>query len=93
MLFGYTVNIIDETVQQQQLNHYISIYLHRECHKTSFIETLFYCDRQNLDLTGGFFVFLFMVTGREIIFICSTESLIFNVNLKLLKNNYYSTTN
>ena len=93
MLFGYTVNIIDETVQQQQLNHYISIYLHSECHKTSFIETLFYCDRQNLDLTGGFFVFLFMVTGREIIFICSTESLIFNVNLKLLKNNYYSTTN
>ena len=34
------------------------------------VNTLFYCDRQNFNLTGGFFIFLFMVTGREI-FICS----------------------
>ena len=38
-----------------------------------FIETLFYCDHQKLNLTGGFFIFLFMVTGREIIFIWSAE--------------------
>ena len=32
---------------------------------------LFYCDCRRSNLTSGFFIFLFMVTGREIIFICS----------------------
>ena len=32
---------------------------------------LFYCDRQRLNLTIGFFIFLFMVTSRGIINICS----------------------
>ena len=32
---------------------------------------LFYCDGQKFNMTGGFFIFLFMVTGRGIIFICS----------------------
>ena len=36
-----------------------------------FIETLFYCDHWKLNLTGGFFIFLFMVTGKEIILVCS----------------------
>ena len=75
MLFDYTGNIVDETAQRQQLNQYISIYLHTECCKTSFIETLFHCDLQNLYLTGDFFIFLFMVTGTEIIFICSNDEL------------------
>ena len=48
------------------LNQYISIYLHRaECRKTSFIHCF-------IKLTGSFFIFLFIVTGREIIFICSS---------------------
>ena len=37
---------------------------------------LFYCDRQKHNLTGGFFIFLFMVTGGEIIFICGAEKAI-----------------
>ena len=60
-------------MQRQQLNQYINIYLHRECRKTSFIATLFYCDCQKLNLTNGFFIFLFTVTGRGIIFICSAD--------------------
>ena len=32
---------------------------------------LFYCDCQKFTLTGGYFIFLFMVTGRGIIFICT----------------------
>ena len=35
--FDYTGNTVDETVQQQHLNQYINIYLHRECCKTGFI--------------------------------------------------------
>ena len=70
MLFDYTGNTVDETVQQQQLKQYINIYLHRECYRTRFIETLFYFDCLKLNLNGGFFIFLFMVTGREMIFIC-----------------------
>ena len=60
-------------MQRQQLNQYINIYLHRECRKTSFIAALFYCDCQKLNLTNGFFIFLFTVTGRGIIFICSAD--------------------
>ena len=37
MLFDYTGNTVDETVQRQQLNQYINIYLLRECRQTSFI--------------------------------------------------------
>ena len=33
---------------------------------------LFYCDRRKFNLSGSFLIFLFMVTSREIIFICST---------------------
>ena len=32
-----TRNTVDETMQQQHLNQYINIYLHRECHKINFI--------------------------------------------------------
>ena len=32
---------------------------------------VFYRDHRKFDLTGGFFIFQFMVTGRGIIFICS----------------------
>ena len=39
MLFDYTGNTVDETVQGQQLNQYINIYLDRECRKNSFIVT------------------------------------------------------
>ena len=39
MLFDYTGNTVDETVQRQQLNQYINIYLLRECRQTSFIVT------------------------------------------------------
>ena len=35
--FDLTENTEDETMQRQHLNQYINIYLHRECHKTSFI--------------------------------------------------------
>ena len=73
MLFDYTGNIADETVQRKQLHRCINIYLHRECRKTGISERLFYFDRGKLNLTGGFFIFLLMVTGREIIFICSTD--------------------
>ena len=45
-------------------NAYINIYLRRECRKTS-------SDRRKFNFTGGFLIFLFMVTGRGI-FICST---------------------
>ena len=37
---------------------------------------LFYCHHQKFNLTGGFLIFLFMMTGREIIFICSTEPIL-----------------
>ena len=33
--------------------------------------SLFYCDDQKFNLAGSFFVFLFMMTGRAIKFICS----------------------
>ena len=39
MLFDYTGNTVDETVQGQQLNQYINIYLDREGRKNSFIVT------------------------------------------------------
>ena len=35
--FEYTGNTVDETMQQQHLNQYSNIYLHRECCKSSFI--------------------------------------------------------
>ena len=35
---------------------------------------LFYCDCQKFDFTGGFLIFLFLMTGRAIIFICSAET-------------------
>ena len=35
--FDYTGNTVDGTIQQQHLDQYINIYLHRECRKTSFI--------------------------------------------------------
>ena len=35
--------------------------------------SLFFCDRQKFNLTCGFLIFLFMVTGRGIIFICSAS--------------------
>ena len=37
VLFDYSGNTVDKTVQGQHLNQYIKIYLHRECRKTSFI--------------------------------------------------------
>ena len=59
-------------MQRQQLNQYINIYLHRECRKTSLLIRCFIGTAEN-SLTGGVFIFLFMVTGREIIFICGAE--------------------
>ena len=37
--FNQTGNTIDETMQQQHLNQYNNICLHRECCKTSFIRS------------------------------------------------------
>ena len=31
-------------------------------------DLIFYCDRRKFNLTGGFLIFLFMLTGREITF-------------------------
>ena len=31
-------------------------------------DVIFYCDRRKFNLTGGFLIFLFMLTGREITF-------------------------
>ena len=56
---------------RQHLNQYININLHRECCKTSFTH-YFIVTAKNLIWPVVFFVFLFMVTGRGIIFICST---------------------
>ena len=41
---------------------------------------MFYRDRQKFDLTSGFFIFLFMMTDKEIIFICSTENICVSQN-------------
>ena len=36
---------------------------------------MFHCDSRKFNLTSGFFISLFIVTGRAIIFICSTALL------------------
>ena len=46
---------------------------------------MFYCDRRKFNLTGGF-IFLFMVTGRGIIFICSAVKILQIANLHILGN-------
>ena len=62
---------------------YINIYLHREYRKTSFF-LLSYCDRRKFNLTVGFFIFLFMVTGRGIIFICSADDKLMKMLIHLI---------
>ena len=47
-------------------------FLHRKCCKTSFIRCFIVTTK---NLTGGFFIFPFMVTRRGIIFICSSDML------------------
>ena len=74
--FNQTGNTVDETMQWQYLNQYINIYLHRECSKTSCIPH-FIATTKNL---------LFMVTDREIIFLCSAVYLICRKNLKLIRH-------
>ena len=59
-----------------------SIHLHRECCKTNFI-WYFPCDRRKFNLTGRFFIFLFTVTGEEIIFICSTCTRLHGMPIKI----------
>ena len=49
-----------------------------------YFYSLLYCDRWKFNLAGGFLIFLFMVTGREIIFICSTF-FIYWTRLKIAK--------
>ena len=39
---------------------------------------LFYCDRQKFPLIGGFFIFLFILAGRGIIFICSVDNTLYS---------------
>ena len=55
---------------QHHLKQYNNIYILN----ITRLVLLFYCDCQKFNLTGGFFSFLSMVTGRGIIFICSTAS-------------------
>ena len=62
------------------LNQCINISLHWECRKTSFTRC-FIVTAKNLIWLVVFFIFLFMVTGREIIFICSTVWLSFMVHI------------
>ena len=47
----------------------LNSFLHREC--CNVVLFIVYCDRQKFNLTGGFFILQFIVTGRGIIFICS----------------------
>ena len=54
-------------LQWQHLNQYIK-FIYAE--NVVRVVLLFYCDRQKFNLTGGFLIFLFIVTAREI-FICS----------------------
>ena len=44
------------------------------CARTRF-DLIFFCDRQKFNLTGGFSIFLLMVTGRGTIFICSAVAM------------------
>ena len=69
-------------MQQQHLNQYIK-----------FIFTLrFYCEHQKFNLTSGFYIFLFMVADRGIIFICSTVNI--NVHIhSILQWNKFNTIN
>ena len=51
---------------------------------------LFYCDHRKFNLTGGFFIFLFMVTGREMIFTCNAVCLwkwLINIDIQLFVSN------
>ena len=48
MLSDYTGNTVGETVQQQQLNQYINIYLHREYFKTSLLIRCFIGTAENI---------------------------------------------
>ena len=64
----YLGNGYAAAMQWQYLNQYIYIYLNREYHKTGFIQS-FIVTAENL--IGGIVIFLFMVTGRGIILICS----------------------
>ena len=69
VLFDQTGNIVDGTVQRRHLNQYIKFIFTQRMLKDQFY-SLFYCDRRKFNLIC-FFIFLFMVTGRGIIFICS----------------------
>ena len=57
-------------LQREHLNQYIKFIFTK---RISFY-SLFYCDRRKFNFTGGFFILLFMVTGRGI-FICSAVNL------------------
>ena len=56
----------------QHLNQTLTFVYIENVVKTSFI-CLFYCVCLKFNLTGGFLIFLFMVTSRGIIFICSAD--------------------
>ena len=62
-------------MQRQHSNQYTNIYFYVEKLWDQFF-LLFSCDRRKFNLTSGFLIFLFMVTGRGI-FICSAVSVAF----------------
>ena len=66
--FDWTGNTVDKTMQQQHFNQYIKIIYIENVARLFY--SLFNCDGRKFNLTGGFFIFLFIVTGRGI-FICS----------------------
>ena len=70
MSFDKTGNIRDETVKWQHLNQFIKFI---DTENAVRVVLLFYCDRWKFSLTAGFVIFLFMVTGRRITFICSAD--------------------
>ena len=56
-IFDKTCNTLDEAVQRQHLNQSINIYLHRDCHETSFIRC-FIVTAENLIWWPVVFLFL-----------------------------------
>ena len=72
VLFDQTGNTVDEPVQWQ---HFTLTFLYM---KNIVRQVLFagLLGPPKFNLTSGFFIFLFMMTGRGIIFICSTERIL-----------------
>ena len=91
VLFDQTGNTVYEPVQWQNLSQYIKFIFTQRMSQDQFY-SLLYCDRGKFNLAGGFFIFLFRVTGRGILFICSAEKVwLFQleVRLKCLGSPYF----